>query len=156
MYLCIRPCFYHVQRVKNGTPLLVFYKCDQVIIWIPKYFLVSEQQFSLSSDPEMMWVLLSDHLKWPGPAPSADIAYEHQPVNKPSPKCALEGWGIGQTLMLPSEWWKVRDLRTHIVWGKPNYPQGEAGDRGALETNSAFETNRKFRFPLWEVQCTLL
>lgn len=48
-YLCIIPYVCFVQRVKNGTSCF-FPKCDCIIIWIPKYFCVSEQQFCLSSD----------------------------------------------------------------------------------------------------------
>lgn len=46
LYLCMTPCFCFVQRVKNRTSLLVFPKCDCVIIWIPKYFCFSERKFS--------------------------------------------------------------------------------------------------------------
>lgn len=37
-YLCIIPCFCFVQRMMNGTSLVLFTKCGCIIIWIPKYF----------------------------------------------------------------------------------------------------------------------
>jgi len=153
--LCLRiiPYFCFVQTVKNAVSLLVFLEYDCVIIWIPKYFCVSEQRFSLSLDSEMMWDLLSGPLKCLGLSPSAGITYRSQPVNKAGLKHALEGWCTGQTLPLPSKQGTVRDLRTHGVWEKPNEPQGEAEDRDALKTNSASETNRNFLFGKFSVHC---
>lgn len=131
-------------------------KKKNIIIRIPKYFCVSEQQCSLPSDPEILWVLPSNPFKHLGLVPTANITCWHQPVNQASLNHALEEWCIGQTLPFSSKWGKTRDLRTHRVWGKANDNQGEAEDRSALETNSKFETYRKFRLPPWEVQRTLL
>lgn len=54
----IVPCFCYVPRLKKGIPSISFSKCDFIIIWIPKSLCISEQQFTLSSDPVTVWVLM--------------------------------------------------------------------------------------------------
>lgn len=136
-------------------PLLVFPKCDCIIYWCPNISVSLKRQFLCP------WIQRwYEFLFWPikvlRTVFHVDITYWHQPVNQACLKYALKGWHIGQTNMFHSEWETARHLRTHRVWRKPDEPQGEAEDRGALEENSVFEISRKLRFPFWEIQPSLL
>lgn len=120
----IVPCFCNVPRLKKEILSLSFSKCDFIIIWIPKYLCISEQQFTLSSDP--VTVLMFHTLKSPGLASWAGTTSCHQPVNQAGLKYIAGMVPSPEPVVL----FRVGDLikyrlQEKVFWVKPKNLQGE-------------------------------